>query len=365
MSWLVDGAKTLVRTQNAFLGYIFGNNPASVPCLHEMGWFGWSQSLFTTKDQRVFSALAKQLQFFARHAIDEIGFVKPRWGASGFYMVPWGPLQDQMPHFILCAQSLTMATGNKTMLRELEPALDTVAGYLAQHIGPDDVFLSPNASGLSDGQKHAGNWYDVVEFGHKDAYVNVWVILAMRAMSDIKLFLGHDTDPYGVLEKRLTQGFNKVFWSDEEGIYADWIDTEGTPRYYFFTDHNMLAAGMDIANVTQAESIMEKIDDAYNALYKQQNVTRLDVWATPCNMRPISRSGDRINSPGVKWPSYEDGQAFFHSVGFEALARGRVKPETGLVSPPSPFPSPFRSRNPHSPPSKPDPPGHRAISRPS
>lgn len=82
----------------------------------------------------------------------------------------------------------------------------------------------------------------------------------------------------------------------------------------------------------------------FQNILTSQNLTTHDLWATPCNMKPLTRKGDRETDRKLAWPSYEDGQAsgslvaclrglqlltvcwkgFFHTVGFEALARSRT-----------------------------------------
>jgi hypothetical protein len=74
--------ETFVYTQNMFAGWLFGNNPASVTCLHEMVWFPWIEGLLLPEAHGI-SAMAKQLELYSKTAVMEDGDVYPRFDSSG------------------------------------------------------------------------------------------------------------------------------------------------------------------------------------------------------------------------------------------------------------------------------------------
>jgi hypothetical protein len=64
------------------------------------------------------------------------------------------------------------------------------AGVVGDVVAPHPVvFVSPG-SGLADGKHHASNWYDVIEFGHLDAFLAVWGVWGLRCLADIYEALG-------------------------------------------------------------------------------------------------------------------------------------------------------------------------------
>lgn len=73
---------TFVKTQNMFAGWLFGNNPASVTCLHELVWFPWIEGLLRPTAHGI-SAMANQLELYAKTAVMEDGDVYPRFDSSG------------------------------------------------------------------------------------------------------------------------------------------------------------------------------------------------------------------------------------------------------------------------------------------
>ncbi len=82
-----------------WMGYFFGNNPCSVTCLHEIGWFPMIQGMFAA-GAPTHTALAQQLSFMLETATDSSGYVMPRWWIDGYY--PVGMLVFISTYVCLC-----------------------------------------------------------------------------------------------------------------------------------------------------------------------------------------------------------------------------------------------------------------------
>jgi hypothetical protein len=174
----------LFSSQYQLMGWIVGNNPASVPCLHEMAW--WPLMASTLDAGSVaFKAMQMELSFFAGcgwspeeadkgayqfvHSCsleDGARFgLTHRYASSGFYNALWGPFQDEDVMFPIAVYYAAASSGDLAWLASLRPALDAMGAYFGAHglnaSASPAVFVSP-ASGLADGGKHASNWYDVV-----------------------------------------------------------------------------------------------------------------------------------------------------------------------------------------------------------
>eukprot|EP01097_Dermamoeba_algensis_P005774 TRINITY_DN3643_c0_g1_i1.p1 TRINITY_DN3643_c0_g1~~TRINITY_DN3643_c0_g1_i1.p1 ORF type:complete len:550 (+),score=98.75 TRINITY_DN3643_c0_g1_i1:913-2562(+) len=326
---LSDTVKHFVSAYDIWLGWIFGNNPASVICLHEMAWFPMIQSIYATSPATT-SALEKEIIFLLENGVMENGLPWQRWYSDGFYDAPWGPLHDQVPHSILAVYFMAMKTGNVAFVERLMPQIDRVAEYLisleyknnitGQLMG---VIAVKNSSGLSDGLRHATTWYDIIEFGNVNSYISIYATLAFDAMAKMKAFIG---DPVGAatwknVYKRFVKGFNEVFWSDDLKFYIDWIDIQGKQHNYLYTDQALLAIVFGIANETQSKIILETLDDAYADLEK---LCSCRIGVTPANMWNISVLGDVVGNSTLGFPGYENGCSFFHTTGLEIAARAKV-----------------------------------------
>ncbi|CAE8601659.1 unnamed protein product [Polarella glacialis] len=115
-------------------------------------------------------ALLQEIRFFAQIGVYATGYVLPRSRSSGFYNVEWGPLVDQVPHFILAAHSAILSTGHRTFAEDVLPALERAVNYILEYKDKEtNVFRTPNSTGQADGGRHATNWYDIILFGSYDA----------------------------------------------------------------------------------------------------------------------------------------------------------------------------------------------------
>lgn len=177
---LASQIEILTAIQYQLNGWIFGNNPASVPCLHEMSWWPLITSLFPAGHSALVS-MQKELSFFATCGWQNSNYsgnyntahscslsdgalfgLTQRYASSGFYWCPWGALQDQNVMFPIAVYYTVIATGDMPWLLSMKPALQAVQAYLASR-GLDKtsspVLFSSPETGIADGGKHTSNWY--------------------------------------------------------------------------------------------------------------------------------------------------------------------------------------------------------------
>lgn len=325
------------HVHSQFMGWVFGNNPASVPCLQEMAFFAWIQAIFPASNiQHGVAAVQNEISFFSRCGWDGgngesqcqvgSGLLMQRWASSGFYNAPWGPMNDQTPNFILAVHSLAVTTGDKEWLALQLPAVEAVAEYmLANGMAETGIFTMPEASGLADGGKHCTNWFDIIEFGHYDAYNNALAILALEAAVDMHTFMGNISRAAYYEKARIKSigAFNAIFWQDSLQRYSDWIDIENNARSYGYVDIDFLAIIGGAANASQAASFITLLNSRYVDLAVEYNLSDDAIWSVPCSLFKMTNPLDAAipqNTP-PSFPSYEAGGSFFREVGYEALAR--------------------------------------------
>jgi hypothetical protein len=168
-------------------GWIFGNNPASVPCLHEMAWWPLVTSLFPAPGPQssggvAVAAMQQELTAFVTCGWQPTAWtsegehtawscdlsvgaqfgLSQRWASTGFYWCPWGPLQDQNVMLPIAVAQTAAASGDLAWLRTMLPALQAMQAYFASRglalNGSAPVIFTSPASGLADGGRHASNW---------------------------------------------------------------------------------------------------------------------------------------------------------------------------------------------------------------
>lgn len=84
---LQEATQLFSRVQHMWMGWMFGNNPASSPVLQELAFFSWIQSIYAPGAQS-FSALKKQLLFYMASAMNSSGYVYPRWYFQSRHVLP-------------------------------------------------------------------------------------------------------------------------------------------------------------------------------------------------------------------------------------------------------------------------------------
>lgn len=179
-----------------------------------------------------------------------------------------GPLQDQDVMFPIAVYFAAVSSGDMAWLATMAPALHAMETYLASRGlalpgssggGAPAVFTSP-ASGLADGQRHASNWYDVIEFGHQDAYLAVHGVWAAQCLSELYGALGDEAGAMRAeqLHAAAVLDFNAVFWNASARAYMDWIDVDGNARHYFYSDIAFVAILTGTASQAQAEALDRK-----------------------------------------------------------------------------------------------------------
>jgi hypothetical protein len=213
-------------------------------------------------------------------------------------------------------------------LASLRPALDAMAKYLAKrglalNTGAPVVFKSP-ASGLPDKGRHTTNWYDVVEFGNYDAFIAVHGVWALDCLSRLYEALGDApaAAATAAIHAAAIRDFNALFWDAATASYADWVDTAGGRRSYYYVDIPFTAIIAGVANSTQAAALLQHFDTRLAEIERTLQVKRGNIWSPPGNLYPVA-DGDCVQDCKA-FPSYENGGSFFHSVGLQVAALGAV-----------------------------------------
>ena len=171
------------------------------------------------------------------------------------------------------------------------------------------------------------DWYDVIEFGHLDAYLAVHGVWGMQCLAEIYAALGDSAASARVaaVHAQAVIEFKAVFWDAQRQQYSDWIDTSGARRSYFYVDIAFVAVLAGVADPARSTALLDHYDARLAEIYSSYNVTPGSIWSAPSNLYPIESGleiADGHASDKVPFPSYENGGAFFHSPGLQFAALG-------------------------------------------
>jgi hypothetical protein len=308
-------ARTLAARFNMFAGDIFGNSPASIVCLHEMSFFPLIQGLFNATAGH--AALQRELGMFAANAVRADGYVYPRWGFDAYDTMP---IHDQLGHFVLAYYYHAVNTGDRSFAASAWPAVLRAIAYVNDTMLFDATGLANTpapASGLPNSQA-ADNWFDIVNFGGRDAIVNAMVCSALNASAQMAVWLD-DAAHAAALEAmhlRCVNTFNALFWNESLGLYADWIDTADQKRFYGYIWQQALAADplSGIASPARAAAMAATVTARLAEIKIEYNKTAADeLWCAPTNLWSVAPA-DSFNNGTLQrqaeYGHYENGCCF-------------------------------------------------------
>lgn len=138
------------------------------------------------------------------------------------------------------------------------------------HEGRSGIELGPNnEKKLKSGNGIGGNYWDLLPFGHKDAYATVIYYAALDSMIEIEREIAAHPEwgiPGGALAfspdelakhaAEVKAEANKIFWSDATGRFTTGLDIDGKSHDFGLTFLNLEAIYYGLATPEHAQSIL-------------------------------------------------------------------------------------------------------------
>ena len=134
--------------------------------------------------------------------------------------------------------------------------------------------------------RRPSNWWDIVGFGHEDAYANALAYRALLLMAEMATALNERGDAERYKEKAccLKVAYRDAFLNPKSGVLAGWRSQDGALHDYYFLFVNGIAICNGLIENEEANAIMDRL------LKKMQEVgyDRFDL-GLPGNLVPIAR----------------------------------------------------------------------------
>ncbi|TSA35540.1 MAG: hypothetical protein D4R65_04340 [Verrucomicrobiaceae bacterium] len=160
-------------------------------------------------------------------------------------------------------------------------------------------------------EKRPSNWWDTINFGHKDAFANALAYRAFHEFGELAGRLGYAGDAKWLAQKAnlLRAAYVPAFLNPETGVLAGWKSADGQLHDYWFTFVQGVAITCGLLDDQTANSVMDRL------LAKMQEVGYTNFsLGLPGNLVPV-RKGDYVyhgDPPHVHGePSLEDGSDGF------------------------------------------------------
>lgn len=190
--------------------------------------------------------------------ITDEGYVHT-WGGT----IGWPLVRDRdTRHFdtnarlILACWRHYLWTGDKAFLQGQKDRLREAMSYQLDVLkGRDGLIVTPE---IKTGRHEdlTNNYWDILPFGHLDAYANAVFFGSISAMEQIDSALGQEplTD-YAALRTKAHRRYDEVFWDDQKGRYIGCVDIDGEKHDYGFTFVNLEAIFYGLGDAAKAERI--------------------------------------------------------------------------------------------------------------
>jgi hypothetical protein len=299
---------------NMWSGNVQGNSPGSVVCLHEMSWFPLNQGIFAGTAGH--AALQRQLAMFAQFGVRADGYVYARWQPDSFSTMA---IHDQIGHFLTAYYWHAVNTGDAAFISSVWPTLLRVVGYVnsTMRFAQDGLATTPApATGLPNSNV-AGNWFDIVDFGGRDAITNALICQGLNATALLAGWIGDQANAatLAAMHLRCAAAYNTLFWNESLGLYGDWADIDGNVRYYGYIWQQALAADplAGIANASRAARMAGVVLARLEELRQEYNKSAAELWCAPTNLWSVSPAdlfGNGSMQDQKDFGNYENGACF-------------------------------------------------------
>ena len=255
------------------------------------------------------------------------------------------------PCFILGAYRYFVWTQDMDFLKEMMPKLRQAMAYEFNDVHGRDGLLTIDAKG-HDGKNDGigSNYWDILPFGHKDAFSNSYYYAALQAMADLEQFCqasilnlpGPKESPafYNALRSKVRKQYNQTFWDDKAGRYVGCVDVDGVKHDYGFTFVNVEAMAYDLADKEQVKRVYKWMEteptstgkaDTYSAWIFAPRANTIHNPARDESPSTINHQPSTI--PQSWWFSgwggtpygdqCQDGGAILYTSGYDIIARAK------------------------------------------
>ena len=201
---------------------------------------------------------AAGMRMVSNYPMTDEGYVHT-WGAT----IGWPLVKDRdTRHFdtnaryILASWRHYLWSGDIDFLQGQSDRLRKAMKYQLEVLkGNEGLIVTPE---IKTGRHEdlTNNYWDILPFGHLDAYANAYFYGSLSAMEQIESALG--TTPltdYAALREKAHRRYDEVFWDEKEGRYIGCVDIDGVRHDYGFTFVNLEALYYGLGDAAKAARI--------------------------------------------------------------------------------------------------------------
>ena len=114
---------------------------------------------------------------------------------------------------------------------------------------------------ISATRDEGNDYWDWISRNGHIGYVNILAWMALRAAVEVATWLGHADEVPAIAAQAdaVREKYDRDFWSEERGYYADWIDLQGVPRFYLYAPPQLMAIVAGMVPADRARRIVDAV----------------------------------------------------------------------------------------------------------
>jgi hypothetical protein len=227
----------------------------------------------------VASLVRQSIEFWIDQRTQPSGEVEGYGGAnSGYYN-----FLDANAAPLTCAWDYVEATNDLAWLERTIARLEMVAEVNVRRDQDHDGLVEASQTGNANTlfvPDRSSNWFDAVNYGHKDAYSNALIYRSWRCLADLESKLHRDTQQrhFTELADRLQAAYAPHLLNPRTGWIAEWKSEDGVLHDHASPVVNGLAVGYGLVNREQGRKIVDKLW----AKMRSAGFSRFDLGIPSC-----------------------------------------------------------------------------------
>jgi hypothetical protein len=174
------------------------------------------------------------------------------------------------------------------------------------YVGHDGRPGAAGANGADVGRGIGSNYYDLLPFGHRDAYSTAYYLGAVKAMAEIEAWVeaqgglglpapARSAAALDALATGIADSVNAYFWLPDVGRFAGTVDINNTPHDFGFTLVNLEGLHYGFGTAEQRALVYDWIDGNRNVSGDTSQGADIYAW------RFAPRASTKKNSTYYNW----------------------------------------------------------------
>ncbi|MDB6092713.1 MAG: hypothetical protein JWM32_275 [Verrucomicrobia bacterium] len=161
---------------------------------------------------------------------------------------------DNYTSFLLCMRDVLLLTGDRVLGERLWNGAQRALAAVFRQI--DD------GGGMIHTTRDEGNdYWDWISRNGHIGYVNIVAWMSLHAAIDVARWLGHAKEIPAIESRadRVRDKYDRDFWSETRGFYADWIDVDGVARFYLYAPPQLMAVAVGLVPPERARRVVDAV----------------------------------------------------------------------------------------------------------